>query len=201
MHPVVVRGYYRWQALALCGDVDPEVFFAGDELAAKRVCWRCPVRPECLVAGLRESFGVWGGLSEQERRLVQRRSGIDWAAAEQFADPVWTAKHRGEVRRRVVEDYEGGRSVSKIAHRHNLPTEDVVEILADSGYRQASGDALAPVCKAGHEVVGDNRVRNGTTRRGRQRWACARCMRARLRRVCVRCGERSSAVVCDRCET
>lgn len=68
-----------WQDRALCREVDPELFFPdkGDHLAAtdaKRVCAGCPVRFECLTLALqlRERFGVWGGLSESERRAITR---------------------------------------------------------------------------------------------------------------------------------
>lgn len=52
--------------------------------AAKKVCTGCPVRLECLADALdsRTEYGVWGGLTERERRaLLRRRPDVrSWAA-------------------------------------------------------------------------------------------------------------------------
>ncbi len=63
---------------AACRDSDPEAFFAqtsDDIRSAKRVCRHCPVRYECLVEALDGPVhtGVWGGMSERERRQLLRR--------------------------------------------------------------------------------------------------------------------------------
>lgn len=69
-----------WMADGLCAQTDPELFFpekGGATKAAKNVCVGCPVKTECLQYALdnAERFGVWGGLSERERRkLLQRGS-------------------------------------------------------------------------------------------------------------------------------
>lgn len=60
---------------ALCLQVDPDLFFPDSGQSAepaKRICRRCPVRAECLEYALRhgERFGVWGGLSERQRRML-----------------------------------------------------------------------------------------------------------------------------------
>lgn len=70
----------NWQARGLCAQTDPEAFFpdkGGSTREAKRVCQRCPVRGECLEYALAndERFGVWGGLSERERRKLKKRGG------------------------------------------------------------------------------------------------------------------------------
>ncbi len=67
-----------WQELALCAQTDPEAFFpekGGSTREAKRVCQSCEVRQECLeyALGNDERFGIWGGLSERERRRLKRR--------------------------------------------------------------------------------------------------------------------------------
>jgi hypothetical protein len=67
-----------WQERALCAETDPEAFFpekGGSIREAKRICMGCGVRAECLEYALAndERFGVWGGLSERERRRVRRR--------------------------------------------------------------------------------------------------------------------------------
>ena len=68
----------RWQDRALCAQTDPEAFFpekGGSTREAKRICMSCPVRQECLEYALAhdERFGIWGGLSERERRRLKRR--------------------------------------------------------------------------------------------------------------------------------
>ena len=66
-----------WHQLALCAQTDPEAFFpekGGSTREAKRVCASCEVRQECLDYALAndERFGIWGGLSERERRRLKR---------------------------------------------------------------------------------------------------------------------------------
>jgi WhiB family redox-sensing transcriptional regulator len=70
----------EWRLDALCAETDPEAFFpekGGSTREAKRVCMGCSVRAECLESALTndERFGIWGGLSERERRRLrlQRR--------------------------------------------------------------------------------------------------------------------------------
>lgn len=60
---------------AVCAQTDPEAFFPekGESVReAKRVCASCEVRLECLEYALanNERFGVWGGMSERERRAI-----------------------------------------------------------------------------------------------------------------------------------
>jgi len=74
-----------WADQALCAQTDPEAFFpekGGSTREAKRVCRSCDVRSECLEHALEndERFGIWGGLSERERRRVKREV-VDQAAA------------------------------------------------------------------------------------------------------------------------
>lgn len=68
-----------WQDKALCAETDPEAFFpekGTSSRGAKSICAACPVRHECLEYALAndERFGIWGGLSESERRIVRRRT-------------------------------------------------------------------------------------------------------------------------------
>jgi WhiB family redox-sensing transcriptional regulator len=68
-----------WQERALCSQTDPEAFFpekGGSTREAKRICTGCEVRSECLEYALEhdERFGIWGGLSERERRRLKRRA-------------------------------------------------------------------------------------------------------------------------------
>ena len=68
-----------WQERALCAQTDPEAFFpekGGSTREAKKVCVGCEVRAECLEFALAndERFGIWGGLSERERRKLKKRA-------------------------------------------------------------------------------------------------------------------------------
>src|SRR3954452_16998951 len=68
-----------WREWALCAEVDPDAFFPekGESTrAAKNICRRCLVKVECLSSALAndERFGVWGGLSDRERRRLRRMS-------------------------------------------------------------------------------------------------------------------------------
>lgn len=69
-----------WQADSLCAQTDPEAFFpekGGSTREAKRICDGCEVRSQCLEYALEndERFGIWGGLSERERRKLRREAG------------------------------------------------------------------------------------------------------------------------------
>ena len=73
-----------WRHRSICRDEDPELFFpvgtSGPALLqiaeAKTVCRRCPVVPECLAWAFEsgQDTGVWGGMSEAERRAQRRRT-------------------------------------------------------------------------------------------------------------------------------
>jgi len=63
---------------ALCAETDPDEFFPAkgeSTRAAKRTCGRCEVRVECLAWAVEraEPYGIWGGLSERERRRLRRQ--------------------------------------------------------------------------------------------------------------------------------
>ena len=69
-----------WQTDSLCAQTDPEAFFpekGGSTRDAKRICSSCEVRSQCLEYALEndERFGIWGGLSERERRKLKKRAG------------------------------------------------------------------------------------------------------------------------------
>lgn len=69
-----------WHERALCQQVDPELFFPekgrGETSLrqARRICARCEVRTECREDAIarNEPYGVWGGMSESERRRIRR---------------------------------------------------------------------------------------------------------------------------------
>jgi WhiB family redox-sensing transcriptional regulator len=71
-----------WRETARCKEMDPDLFFpvgtTGPALlqieAAKAVCRQCDVRQECLQYALdsNQEYGIWGGLTEEERRYMRR---------------------------------------------------------------------------------------------------------------------------------
>jgi WhiB family redox-sensing transcriptional regulator len=68
-----------WQDRALCAQADPEAWFpekGGSTREAKKICRGCEVRAECLEYALTngERYGIYGGLSERERRRLKRES-------------------------------------------------------------------------------------------------------------------------------
>lgn len=67
-----------WHDRANCLGVDPDLFFperGASTREAKEVCRGCEVRHDCLEFALQngEKFGIWGGLSERERRRIRRQ--------------------------------------------------------------------------------------------------------------------------------
>jgi len=71
-----------WQRQANCMGVDPDLFFperGASTREAKEVCRGCVVREDCLEYALAngEKFGIWGGLSERERRKIRRRRALE----------------------------------------------------------------------------------------------------------------------------
>lgn len=68
-----------WQSDSLCAQTDPEAFFpekGGSTRDAKKICSSCEVRSRCLEYALEndERFGIWGGLSERERRKLRKKA-------------------------------------------------------------------------------------------------------------------------------
>jgi WhiB family transcriptional regulator, redox-sensing transcriptional regulator len=70
----------KWADRALCAEIDPDLFFPEGQgnhslSNARRVCAACEVRAECLAYALEhdELEGVWGGLSEKERREPRKQ--------------------------------------------------------------------------------------------------------------------------------
>jgi WhiB family transcriptional regulator, redox-sensing transcriptional regulator len=75
--PVVADQAQEWRSQASCKGIDPDLFFPDRGAAtgpAKAVCAGCAVRADCLEYALEasERFGIWGGMSERERRGLRR---------------------------------------------------------------------------------------------------------------------------------
>lgn len=66
-----------WTARALCANAEPDELFVqgAAQRQARSMCFSCEVRLECLADALnsRAAFGVWGGLTERERRAMLRK--------------------------------------------------------------------------------------------------------------------------------
>ncbi|MFI8287504.1 WhiB family transcriptional regulator [Streptomyces sp. ms191] len=84
----------HWSDEANCRTADPEGLFgpSSDQKRAKSVCTDCRVRLACLAEALdnRIEFGVWGGMTERERRtLLRRRPHVgSWLHVLRKADPL-----------------------------------------------------------------------------------------------------------------
>jgi WhiB family redox-sensing transcriptional regulator len=123
-----------WRALGACRDEDPELFFpvtskgpaARQLMAAKAICAGCVVSRECLRYALenRQDYGVWGGTSEEERKLMRsagnyarRRLGHVTAAVSlrRLTSSQAVSGCRGRLRRPsppAGEVYGGGRAMA-----------------------------------------------------------------------------------------
>ena len=80
-------GVDDWRLSALCAQADPEAFYpdkGGSTREAKKLCQTCDVREECLQSALEndERFGIWGGLSERERRSLKKKTTTESTASE-----------------------------------------------------------------------------------------------------------------------
>jgi WhiB family redox-sensing transcriptional regulator len=108
-----MTGRWNWRVAARCRTVDAEGLFVtgARQREARQFCRTCPVRTECLAHALdqRIEFGVWGGMTERERRaLLRARPGVrSWAdlladartahyssVAEESADPLASVSER-----------------------------------------------------------------------------------------------------------
>lgn len=89
----------EWTLRAKCRDMEDALFPEGkDQKRARSVCGGCPVRSECLAEALdnRIEWGVWGGMTERERRaLLRRNPNTSWRG-------VLTTARSEETRRPVV---------------------------------------------------------------------------------------------------
>ena len=81
----------RWQTRANCLGVDPDLFFperGASTREAKSVCAGCEVKDDCLEYALvnGEKFGIWGGLSERERRRLRRQRALSRKEAQEVSE-------------------------------------------------------------------------------------------------------------------
>ena len=118
----------RWRERAACRGIDLEVFFPGrGETAgpARQVCAACPVRQPCLDYGIsnRITHGIWGGLTERERRAL--RSG-------------WVRASRRERDRAVLDAETAGYTAAAIGQSFGLSHTSVSRVPARDTDRRRS---------------------------------------------------------------
>lgn len=99
--PRPIEAAWSWQLAARCRTADPDLFFHPEherasarrrrQQRAKQICDECPVRDECRTAAIRnrEGYGVWGGMSEDERSTLLFAAGTS---------PRGGARNPGRVR-------------------------------------------------------------------------------------------------------
>ena len=95
--PVITQDE-SWTTKAACGalvEQDPDAMFVqgAAQRDARVVCFACPVRMDCLVESFEQgvAFGVWGGLTERERRAMLRgveAADLDWRAYLEADEPL-----------------------------------------------------------------------------------------------------------------
>jgi WhiB family redox-sensing transcriptional regulator len=118
----------RWRELAACRGIDLDVFFPGrGESAgpARCVCTACPVRQQCLDYAItnRITHGIWGGLTERERRAL--RSG-------------WVRASRRDRDRAVLAAEAAGCTAEAIGRSFGLSRTSVTRVLSRDADRRRS---------------------------------------------------------------
>lgn len=107
----MTQNMHEWASRGTCRTADPDALFVqgAAQNRAKTVCGGCPVRVECLADALdnRTEFGVWGGMTERERRaLLKRRPNVQsWRRLLETA----RAEHAAMLTSRSATPVEAGR--------------------------------------------------------------------------------------------
>ncbi len=109
----------RWRQQAACRGTDLDLFFPerGESAdPARQVCARCPVRQLCLDYALsnRIMHGIWGGLTERERRTLQSR---------------WVQDSRRDRDRAILAADAAGYTTAAIGRSFGLPRSSVTRIV------------------------------------------------------------------------
>lgn len=130
--PLEHMGAWRSDPTRSCRGVDPEVFFPVREKdvgPAKAICAACPVQGPCRQWGIDyEMHGVWGGLSERQRRKARRQG---------KRSSVPEDRRAATLRRRLAQGY----SAEELAAEFGLPSAEHVERLAETGGGDRRGAA------------------------------------------------------------
>ena len=104
----MIQDDQTWAAQAACATVEPDQLFGkgAEQRDARSLCFACPVRMECLAEALNSesSFGVWGGLTERERRALVRKypDVTDWSAWLRQVDNETLAELRARRAPRIL---------------------------------------------------------------------------------------------------
>lgn len=138
-----------WRESAVCRQVDAEIFFptagknglryAVEVATAKRVCRDCPVRFQCLEWALEHlEYGIAGGLTEDERAELRRKTGT--RAERQPGGPP--PRSRGETTLAVVDAPRRGASTAEVVDRFGV-SERSVQRLAAQLRKELAEDAAS----------------------------------------------------------
>jgi WhiB family redox-sensing transcriptional regulator len=121
--PTTGTGTGDWRHAAGCSDTDGELFFPAGTTGpyllqieeAKAICRRCPVMEQCLQWALnnRIEYGVWGGMSEDERRLIHLRTRRNQRRARTQAN--YNPEERARLARDLAERHQAGVSINALA--------------------------------------------------------------------------------------
>jgi WhiB family redox-sensing transcriptional regulator len=119
----------KWMADAECKQSDPELFYPDTGHSSRdgrAVCARCPVRAECLAYAIEhhERYGVWGGMSERQRRHMRETGG-------RSVNRTGTDARQG--RTEVVRKLAATLSDSEIAKQLGCPRRTVMRVRALAG--------------------------------------------------------------------
>jgi WhiB family transcriptional regulator, redox-sensing transcriptional regulator len=146
----------RWRELAACSGTDLEVFFPGrGETAgpARQVCAACPVRQACLDYAVtnRISHGIWGGLTERERRALLSR---------------WVRTSLRDRDQAILAAEAAGYTVALIGRSFGLSRTSVTRVLSRdedrAGHEPQPGLHGASVAAAGpHQTAPGRRAGHG----------------------------------------
>ena len=143
-----------WTTQAACKGTDPnELFVQGAaQNRAKLLCRGCPVRTECLADALDNGieFGVWGGMTERERRALLRRR-PDVTSWRDLLEPA-----RGEYERQSIDELVAG-DVSYSPPGWQAPSPVLVAgpsaTPADSGQPEVPAAGIRKCCEAGYQPL------------------------------------------------
>jgi WhiB family redox-sensing transcriptional regulator len=118
----------RWRELAACRGTDLEVFFperGQSAEPARQVCAGCPVRQPCLDYAItnRIAYGIWGGLTERERRALRSR---------------WVRISREDRDRAIVAAETDGHTAAAISRTFGLSRTSVARVLSRDADRRRS---------------------------------------------------------------
>lgn len=141
-----------WIGEALCAQTDPEAFFpekGGSTRQAKQVCSGCTVRAECLDYALthEQCFGIWGGLSERERKRFKTSAARQAAGGNE--DPVLGSRPNSRPDPRVVQLPVQPVYDKTVSVRHIQP--QLPELTGDG--RQLVLNCLSLVAGHGDQVI------------------------------------------------